>query len=270
MANVTGPLPDEPHLSDLISLEVDHDADQPLGCPWWAAWVVRSTDPEVSFYSLVLPDERRTHGALGLQLEGPGFARVDYPPALHHGLHTIEPDFDLNEGEVRRGLVDVSSFLPTGLSPGSYRVQFSYAGKAHFRPARSVPRSVRLLTPSSEVWSYISALTAMRDGEGSWLGACERLVQRNVAPPLPTNHPLAWPMLLARSTVDPDAFAALPATAFRGWPAPLAPHVRSLFVQWLLANGQVAQARSEAAALQREHAGLTHALAELNLAPLPP
>ncbi|MFO0550734.1 MAG: hypothetical protein U0271_20235 [Polyangiaceae bacterium] len=252
----------EPHLGDLISLEVEHAPDQFLGCPWWAAWVVRSTDPEVTFYSLVLPDERGTHGALGVQLEAPGLSHLDHPPALPSGLHTVEPGFDLEGGEVRRGLVDVASFMPTGLSPGMYEVRLSYIGKPHFRPARSVPTTLRLLSPPTEVWSYVSALRPMRDAEGSWLAVCGRLVQRGVAPPLPPSHPLAWPMLLARSTVDPVAFARLPGATFQGWSAPLRPHVRLLFIQWLVANGQVAQARVEAGALRRDNAGLSHALAE--------
>ncbi len=250
----------------LAPLRVAWQREQVLGMPWYAALTITPSSPDDAFSELALPDDHGTRALLGLRLER-GHERevvVDVRPQASFLDHARHRCFDLDFGGSRRTLVDLGELLPTGMSPGVYQATVTYTGgPAAEQEAQSDPMEVLLLAPSTEQLAWIRALGPLVGEHESWAAAAEAVAASTDAN-LPHTDPLAWPLFRARAARDPD-FASWDADEFARWPVAIEPHVRVLYLRWLLANGRRGEAEVEAQNLAFRCAGLAHEIVALGL-----
>ena len=261
----------------LAQLGVEWALDQTLGFPWYVALVFRAFGPNESIYRLIRPSEYGTHDSVGVRLRRPDLAAagidvvVDARPSPRLDGHAHYPAFNIGYGGVLRTLCDLSSLVPASLSPGTYTAELSYVGGPMPSHQTSSPTSsVRFHSAPRELYAWREQLRPLLQEKGTWLEVAEELVRSDpkavtIAPGLP----LAWPMLRALSNVLPDVFVKLLPGVFQGWGPPFEPHVRLLYVRWLIARRDLDRAREEAMSLRMNHFGLNDEIEALGLE-LPP
>lgn len=244
-----------------------------MGLPWYAAITIRGANPDIAMSDLLLagPHDDRSVFALHIQRNQRSEVLVDDRPAPHIDDHGSAPSFDLDFGEARRLLVDLSPLVPWRVvAPDTYAVVVRYkGGHDESRAAESAPTTARFVAATPELTALAATLRPSVEETGSWLAACERWIDRGDAPDLDAAHPLALPLLLAKRGRDPEGFAKLHPARFQGWNPSVEPNVRLLYVDWLLARREVDQARQEALWLRERTPGLTAEIDELGLG-LPP
>lgn len=147
----------------LAPLEVDRPAEWVSGLPNHAAVTVRATDGDSSFGSLPLLTLERVGLGLGIQVSDSRGARVVSVPA--RARVDARPSFDLDFGERRRMLVDVSGLLKD-VGPGSYSIQLSYGTK--LLTTESEPFAITIREPTLEEGETVRALRAEGAGPGDY------------------------------------------------------------------------------------------------------
>lgn len=266
----------------LAPLGVDYAPVQWLGFPWWASLTFAALSADDALLDLGLPDEYASNGLLGLRLARAHAQELilDRRPAPHHGEHAHYRRFDLDYGECRTVLVDLSHLL-TGVNlwPDDYVVAVEYdGGVSASHKSVSTPLGVRMQSvdyagASARALRQRAEMAQAVEERGSWLAVFEDLAQRGGAAkylegPSPGGQPLAWPALRALAR-DPAALQQLAPTVFEGYPTAVEPFAKLLFIQWLLAKNQREQARSVGFDLRARSPGLAKSVDALGLG-LPP
>lgn len=244
-----------------------------MGLPWYAAITIRSQNPDIAMRGLLSAGPHGDGGAFGLRIQRNQRAEVlvDEQPSPHLDDHCGHPSFDLDFGEARRLLVDLSPLVPWRLvAPDTYSVVVRYRGGLdESLVGESEPTIARFVASTPELTALASTRRPAVEESGSWLAACEQWTDEGNTPDLDAAHPLALPLLLARRSRDPDGFAKLHPARFQGWDRSVEPNVRLLYVEWLLARREADQARQEAIWLRERTPGLAAEIEALGL-DLPP
>jgi hypothetical protein len=242
----------------LLLRGVDHDGHYVLGFPVHVAVTVCADRPGTCLRSLPLASWAGNAGAIGVRLVEPETDRVvvesEPRPVVVPELGTST--FNLSPGACRRMLVDVSSFLPVGLSPARYDLTVIYAGPPD--RVESSPMAIDLAPPSAEEREDLDRLEPARARAGSWGRWTNSPPLRGepAEPPRGPLDPLRYNRVLRYLMYGPEKLSAIDPALVDVLHGVYEPESHALRAELYAARGDAVRFAEQAAIVRASYPGL--------------
>ncbi|WP_437290684.1 hypothetical protein [Sorangium sp. So ce406] len=237
---------------------IDHDRRYVLGFPLHVAITVCADRPGACIRRLPRASWAGNAGAIGVRLARAGtgeeVVRVEPSPIVIRELGT--PVFLLDPGACRRMLIDVSSYLPAGIEPGSYALAIVYAAPPDRVESPRVP--IELAAPSPEEQKELRRLAPEIARFGSW-GRWTSLPPDGGAPVadrVEPGDPLRFNRILRYLMYGPDSLCDVDPALLDVLDGVYAPEAHALRAELHAARGDAARFAEQAELIRTRYPGL--------------
>ncbi|WP_437737019.1 hypothetical protein [Sorangium sp. So ce1335] len=237
---------------------LDHDRRYVLGFPLHVAITVCADRPGTCMLRLPRPSWAGNAGAIGVRLAraDTGEEVVRFEPSAIVSRELGTPMFFLDPGACRRMLIDVSSYLPAGIEPGSYTLTIVYAAPPD--RVESQPAPIELAAPSPEEQQELRRLAPELARAGSW-GRWTNLPPDGGAPlsgRVEPGDPLRFNRILRALMYGPEPLCDVDPALLDALDGVYAPEAHALRAELHAARGDAARLAEQAEIIRTRYPGL--------------
>ncbi|AUX22050.1 hypothetical protein SOCEGT47_025510 [Sorangium cellulosum] len=237
---------------------IDHERRYVLGYPVHVAITVCADPPGAYLRRLPWPSWAGNAGAIGVRLvrsdTREAVVQTEPSPVVLPELGT--PMFVLAPGACRRMLIDVSSYLPAGLEPGSYELAIVYDAPPD--RVESAPVPIELAAPGPEEQRELQRLAPELARAGSW-GRWTSLLPEDRTPVevrVEPGDPLRFNRIVRHLIHGPDALCDIDPDVLDVLDGVYAPEAHGLRAELYAARGDAARFAEQAAIIRAWYPGL--------------